>query len=70
MTPSLKEVTPSLSAYFECSERDRSPVKYQVDFVENAGEAIIYDKSNEMWLTTSRGDISAAFNIFMIRLDG
>ena len=69
-TPHMIDVNPCFSAYFECRERDKPTVRYQVDLLESEGESKIYDKMSETWSKMGRGDTVTPISIFMIRLDG
>lgn len=66
----LAEVTPSFTAYFECQENDKKPLKLEVELNENAAAKDFYERTHALWSKLARPDNTTPLDMFMIRLDG
>ena len=66
----LADVLPSFSAYFECREDDKAPVKLEVEMQGNATDQALYDKTLALWSRLGRTENTTPLNISMINLVG
>jgi len=66
----LADVVPSFTAYFECQETEKGPLKLEVEMNENAAVENLYEKTHALWSKLGRRDSTTPLDIFMIRLDG
>lgn len=66
----LVDVTPSFTAYFECHEDEKGPLKLEVEMNENAMVQNLYERTHSLWSKMGRGDNTNPLDISMIRLDG
>lgn len=66
----LAEVIPSFTAYFECQENDKGPLKLEVELQENVAARDLYEKTHALWSKLGRRDNITPLELFMIRLDG
>lgn len=66
----LAEVTPSFTAYFECQEHDKGPLKLEVEMNGNVAAKDLYEKTHALWSKLGRRDNTTPLDMFMIRLDG
>ena len=69
-TETLKDVPLCFSAYIECQEADKPPVKFEVEMVGNATDPNLYEKTYAHWSRSGRRDHTTPVEIFSIRLDG
>ena len=69
-TESLQGEPLCFSAYLECQEQEKQPLRLEVEMICNAVETRLYEKSYARWSKGSRRESIIPLEIFMIRLDG